>query len=200
MSRASRSPLLSLVVACSTLFALGCNEPGSRCEGRDIYYCNSEDILDVFDGPCKYVKAETCPHFCVESNGQAFCSLSENFAPNCPPWRGEDENGFIGYIESHCEDDTVVLCRDGYLIEKNQCDLFCVEPVGALWSDAAICANEPEPNPACNEVISACIDGMVTACDHGFAIDTPGVCAEGTTCTMGTRSEYNWASAYCKPL
>lgn len=182
------------------LFAFGCTEPSSRCEGRDVYYCTRDSHDDLFDGPCKYEKAETCPDFCVESNGAAFCSLTKDFAPNCPPWRGEDENGFIGYLESHCEDDTVVLCRDGYVIEKKPCDLFCVEPIGARSNDAAICANEPEPNPACDEVISACIDGMVTSCDHGFPTGTPGVCAVGTTCTMGPCSEYNWASAYCKAL
>lgn len=197
MNRASLRPLLSLFVVGSTLLTAGCDEPNSRCEGRDIYYCTTANTDGLFTLPCEWRKGETCSDFCVESNGEGFCSLTKDFAPNCPPWRGEDDNGSIGYLESHCEDDTVVLCRDGYLIEKKPCDAFCVEPVDAIGIDAAICANEPEPNPACDEVISGCIDGMVTSCVHGFAVGTSEICPEGSTCTLEPPSKYSRPSAYC---
>lgn len=110
--------------------SVDCASQGMECAvGREEAFCavssKAEPRCDTLrawceeDGTLVYCKdgyavapsGQPCP-YCIETDGDAFCPLSDEPEPRCP----DDEGN-----STVCSENTIVSCRDGYLMGTQVC-------------------------------------------------------------------------------
>lgn len=172
--RLRRQPIVKTSLFALLLLApaMGCydHSRATKCEGLEIHYC-SYSTDGPFDGPCHWARTETCPVACIEAKNHAFCALSKNPSPVCPP--DEDHDSVViqsdSYRKRHCNAELIVSCHDGYETARSSCAVFCVDTPED--HETAMCALEPAPNPLCgSDQEGECIDGEYVICAKGYVI------------------------------
>lgn len=110
-SRQSRAALALGLIALTALFALACSKPCEHGESR----CGGGKKLERCFYPCETCDLDwqptECPAACIaETDGGAFCSLSETPDPQC-----SDRAGY-------CAADLQIYCHAGYPVHHNRCE------------------------------------------------------------------------------
>jgi len=175
---------------------LGCGENQCptqgqmRCQGTQLQWCAEYDS-ETIDGT--YLAWEPfrplpCSDYCVEADGQAFCSPTPNPIPEC----AHDGYG--------CWENAVVECQGGYPQEETApCDAgtctiddsgcgYCLPP-GIVAVPDPVCATPPyDTCPATDECNTTCVGNTVFQCNCGLRLAEATVCGDAGVCVSAAGS------------
>lgn len=173
--------LFGLVVCCLTLATVWpastgcevfdeCSSGDEKCEYNRPYRC--EQTQGGWRDPYHWYSASDCAQgtTCLEIDGAAICALSTTREPRCSGVQGP-----------HCEGNTRLFCRNGFLTSEDAC-LTCRSEEGVVTCTGiatALCDSDTEclPGLFCDIGQSKPACRKITPCQDNHDCYSGNVCA-----------------------